>query len=544
MSLVTLTDVQQGMYREPARLTKIEEDENYNLTCEAEPYVYGVSAPSSGQALATPPSPGGTPIFGTRLPNVNTPIIFQPVTGLTDGSSQLWLVVSNSDPQYGGCAVYVSTDGGASYEQILGTINGNAPTGVTTSDWPAAADPDTTNDLNVNLAESLGVLESYTDADEDNFLYPCYVEGGVTAVPYELMTYGTAYLVGGDQYNLQAMEAGKHLRRAVYAAPQVGEGVDHPMGSRFAFLNPSGAGILKVPIDPIWIGKTLYFKFAAFNAIGGGAQNPADVTPYSYTVLEPSTGGSPSQGGQWSNYSISPNPCLSQPVSTFDVVMAQVTGQFPGVVVNYNGRTFTVADPGPGNTQVYYVTVADPNLTGDTGAGTTLTAYCETTDEKVGMPGFAFMGSINVSHAGGSVVVTPGGWQGVVFVVGIHANRNRARHKQRSLDRINQFLRPLQFQNAAAMPPTRFLFPRRQRPPRIRKQRPARLCPPMAAIPHARRDRSVGLRVHQDERARAANLAIRIQRNRPQQIQSHHANVVHVQRAPARDRVCQGRCGA
>jgi hypothetical protein len=187
---------------------------------------------------------------------------------------------------YGGCLVYLSTDGGSSYNPI-GQIFGNGVTGVSTADWPAAADPDTTNNLLLDLSESAGTLNSYQVADEDSFTYPCYIEGGgIYSIPYELMTYAIATLTGTSQYTLEAT-GGNHLRRGVYGAPNPLTGVDHPSASRFAFLGlPTIAqpqGMFKMNLDPSWIGKTLWFKFASVNSSGAGAQSPADLTAYPFT---------------------------------------------------------------------------------------------------------------------------------------------------------------------------------------------------------------------------------------------------------------------
>ena len=116
------------------------------------------------------------------------------------------------------------------------------------------------------------------------------------------------------------------------------------------------------------------------------------------------------------------------------------------------------------------------------------------------------------------------------IVVGIDANRNRSGHKQRALNCVNQFLRPLQFQNGPAMPPTRLFFSGRQSSPCVHNQR--RTCSglPVCGGNHARRNRAVGLCVNQDESAGAAILSIRIESDRPQQVQIHRADVVHVQR--------------
>ena len=302
MDLVTITDRTQGIVGVPVRLTSTEESDKYELACEAEPFVYGISAP---QALPVDTSQPYAPSTSAGAGNVNAPVIFEPVPRLygNQNAMQLWLVVSSSAANYGGCQVMISTDGGNSYNSAGDPLLGGAVTGVTTADWPAASDPDTTNNLAVNLSESLGVLESYQVSDEDNFLYLCFVAGGgSTSIPYELMTYAIATMTAANQYTLQATGTGNHLRRAVFNAPQIGTGVDHPSGSRFAFLSPSGTGILKLTMDPTWIGKTLYFKLLSFNSFGSGQQSLSDVTAYSYTATGGSgavnPGGLPAQGFQ------------------------------------------------------------------------------------------------------------------------------------------------------------------------------------------------------------------------------------------------------
>jgi hypothetical protein len=289
MDLITITDSKQGIAKLPVRLRSVEEDPKHNMICEAEDFIYGLSAPT-GPGTVTPVSPYIPPLATTPA-SVNAPIIFEAVPALSQNQNeeQVWIVVSDSDPAYGGCVVFVSTDGGASYNQ-LGVIIGNATTGVLAADWPAAADPDSTNSLQVDLTESRGTLPSYQTADEDNFAYPCYVAGGTSAIPYELMCYALANLTtGGYGYTLVAT-GGSHLRRDVFGAPSATvwpplpgtpEGVDHAIGARFAEL--TGAGIFKVTMDPGWVGKTLHFKFCAFNNMGGAPQSLSDDTVVDYT---------------------------------------------------------------------------------------------------------------------------------------------------------------------------------------------------------------------------------------------------------------------
>lgn len=284
MDLILITDTLASIINDPVRITEIVEQDDLSLQCKAEQFVYGMYAPtvfSTDQPVPYTPNPTGT------AGNVNTPIFLEPVPRLVanQNQGQLWIVVSSANANYGGAVVYVSTDGGTSYNVLGDPIVGSATTGVTTADWPAGTDPDTTHNLGVDLTESNGSLLSYATADENNFLYPCFVAGGGQPIPYELMTYAVATLTAANKYTLMATGTGNSLRRGVFGAPVQGVGFDHPSGSRFAFLNPTGEGILKVNIDPTWIGKTLSFKICSFNSFGTSAQSLSDVTAVTYTPL-------------------------------------------------------------------------------------------------------------------------------------------------------------------------------------------------------------------------------------------------------------------
>jgi hypothetical protein len=310
MSLVTITDRSQGIVKVPVRLTSWEEDDKLEIQCEAEPFVYGIHAPQILPAT-TPAGYSGGGAVNLSAGNVNLPLIFEPVPRLTAMAPQaeLWLVISSPATNYGGAQVYVSTDGGASYHPVGDPVIGSAITGELTADWPAAADPDTTNDLAVDLTECLGTLDSYAVVDEDNFVYPCYVQGApidiynngtleaeipLTAIlnnnalvvgnfGYELMTYANAVLTAAHKYTLKATGSGNHLRRAVFNAPTMTNGCDHPIAARWAFLSPAGTGIAKLNMDPVWVGHQLFFKILSFNEFGSAAQSLTDVPAYTYT---------------------------------------------------------------------------------------------------------------------------------------------------------------------------------------------------------------------------------------------------------------------
>jgi len=312
MDLITIADALQGLPPTPVRITSYNEQDDGSFEAVAEPFVYGMCAPTALAATSATANPTGV---AAGAGDVNPPAIFEPVPRLCNRQTQaqIWLVVSSGADNYGGCQVYVSTDGGSSYNPAGDPLIGSAVTGETTAVWPAASDPDTTDDLPVDLTECNGVLQNYAVADEDNFVFPCYVEAldvavlnngvqvatvqdlsfesnGVTeAAPgaagfnYELMTYATAVLTAPGKYTLKATGAGNHLRRAVFNAPDSGEGVLHCVGSRFAVLNPSSQGILKLNMDPVWVGVELFFKIVSFNQFGTAVQSLGDVPAYSYT---------------------------------------------------------------------------------------------------------------------------------------------------------------------------------------------------------------------------------------------------------------------
>ncbi|HEY5209889.1 MAG TPA: hypothetical protein VIJ42_10645 [Stellaceae bacterium] len=217
------------------------------------------------------------------------PIIFEPPAGLLtaqslgnlgspgDGSGvapsggpQLWIAASprNADPLWGGCEVWLSFDN-TSYVRI-GSIVATAKQGVLTASLgaPPGANPDTTNTLSIDLAMSGGELPTGTDADGAAGRTLCYVDG-------ELIAFGLATPTTGDAYDLTG------LYRALFGSA----GVSHSSGEAFVFLDDA---VFKYNLPPAYVGQALYFKFASFNAWGGGLQDLSDLTAVTYT---PSGGG-------------------------------------------------------------------------------------------------------------------------------------------------------------------------------------------------------------------------------------------------------------
>jgi hypothetical protein len=181
------------------------------------------------------------------------------------GGLQIWIAASpvNGDPLWGGCQIWLSFDD-ISYVQI-GTITAPAIQGVlaTSLAAPSGGNPDTVDTLAVNLALSGGELPTGSNSDALNGRTLCYADG-------ELIGYGLATPTGGDRYALT------YLYRAMYGSA----GSAHASGTPFVFLDDA---VFKYNLPPVYLDQPLYFKFASFNAWGGGVQDLSTLTAVAYT---------------------------------------------------------------------------------------------------------------------------------------------------------------------------------------------------------------------------------------------------------------------
>lgn len=201
--------------------------------------------------------------------NTNAPIIFEPTAGLTGGSVEVWIIASGG-ADWGGCQVWVSTDGNT--YALAGTIYQGGRQGVLTASLPAATDPDTTHTLAVDLTESAGQLLSGTTADADAYVTLCFCDG-------ELLSFATATLAAANKYSLT------YLRRGAYGTA-IGS---HASGAAFARFGPNDPSLFRYAYPASFIGHSIFVKLPAFNIFGQALQGLAGVSPYSYTLL--GTGG-------------------------------------------------------------------------------------------------------------------------------------------------------------------------------------------------------------------------------------------------------------
>lgn len=234
------------------------------MTGTIAPIGVGTAVPHSKQATA------GAPLNPFIDPgNTNAPIVFEPTAGLTGGAVEAWIIASGG-VSWGGCQVWVSTDG--STYALAGTIYKGGRQGVLTASLPAAADPDTTDTLAVDLTQSGGQLLSGTQADADAYVTLCYCDA-------ELVSFETATLTAVNKYNLT------YLRRGAYGTAIR----THGNGAQFARFGPNDPSLFRYAYPASFIGHSVFVKLPAFNVFGQALQGLAGVPAYSYTLL--GTGG-------------------------------------------------------------------------------------------------------------------------------------------------------------------------------------------------------------------------------------------------------------
>ena len=265
MDVVTITDANLGLSNYPVRIVSIEEDDKGLLTITAEELTVGVSTPvlypNSG-------SSGFKPNQGVAADPVNTPLIWEPPSALTGGTSQIWVGASGglagvADPNWGGANVWLSLDDITYSDSPIATLSAPLRQGFLTAVLPSASGWDASNTLSVNLTESAGVL-SGTSATAAQ-------QGATRAlVDDEIVAYESATLTGASAYALTGLQRG-----AYGTAPAA-----HAIGAPFARLDDA---VVSYDLPANYVGVKLYLKFQSINVFGAGWQSLADCVAYSYT---------------------------------------------------------------------------------------------------------------------------------------------------------------------------------------------------------------------------------------------------------------------
>jgi hypothetical protein len=265
MDVVTINDANLGLSACPVRIVSIEEDDKGLLAVTAEELTIGVSTPA---LYANATTSSAVPNRSVTPDSVNTPLIYEPPAALTGGAAQIWVGASGganglADPNWGGANVWLSLDD-VSYSQIT-TIARPLRQGQLTTALPAASGWDSTDTLNVNLAESGAALSGATAAAAQQGATRSLVDG-------EILAYESATLTGVSAYALTG------LQRGLYG----GVGAAHAVGASFARLDQA---VVAYDLPSNFIGRTLYFKFQSFNLFGGGVEDLSTCEAYPFTPL-------------------------------------------------------------------------------------------------------------------------------------------------------------------------------------------------------------------------------------------------------------------
>lgn len=262
MDLVTLTDPGLGLSKQPVRIVSMDESDDGELDIVAEDFPKG-----SASATLYPATSGAgfSHNYNASPGNALAPVIFEAPVALSSSNDSLevWLATGGTDPNYGGCEVWVSLTG--SNFQRAAVLTGSSRFGVSTTALAADTAPGVSaKSVGVSLAAG-GQLLSAAATDRDQLATLCYLGG-------EFLSYDNVTLNGAGAYTV-----GPSLNRGAYGS---GQGA---RASGVPFVR-CDAGVAKMPLTKDYIGKTLHIKLLAFNLYSANTQDLASVAEYTYTV--------------------------------------------------------------------------------------------------------------------------------------------------------------------------------------------------------------------------------------------------------------------
>ncbi len=257
MDLVTITDAALGFLKKPVRITAIGEDENGDLEVEVEDWPLGTASPTMYPSQV---AGGYQHDYNVAPGSVEAPTVVEAPGALTVNGLELLIATTGLGAMWGGCRVWVSLDG-TNYKQVA-TLNGGSRYG--TLDGAAGS----SGALAVLLKK--GTMLSGTAADASALNTLCWVGG---ASP-EFFAYETATLTSALHYTL----GGGGIVRGAYGSAAAA----HASGVPFVRIDDAVAR--SGPIDLGYIGRTIHLKFTSFNIYGGGEEQLASVTDYTYAI--------------------------------------------------------------------------------------------------------------------------------------------------------------------------------------------------------------------------------------------------------------------
>lgn len=180
---------------------------------------------------------------------------------------------------WGSAQVWVSLDGGVTYNQNPQDIPGPSPIGILTAGFPSGSDPDTVDTLSIDLSESAGTLSPFSQQAADAGLSAAMI---TTSGAVEIIDFTDVTLTGANKYDLDTYIRRGQLGTAIAA---------HSSGDQFALIGPNA---ITIPYDPALIGQTIYLKFAARSADGSNLQDLSAVPAHGVTLAGPGAPAAPS----------------------------------------------------------------------------------------------------------------------------------------------------------------------------------------------------------------------------------------------------------
>lgn len=181
------------------------------------------------------------------------PMIFQPPALMTDADNEVWLGTWGKNPNWGGCSVWGSDTN--QYYKKLGTIENRARYGTLTK-------PLNREDTVLEMALNQDAFTSVDAESAKNGDTVMYIDG-------EALSYQTAELLDNGNWKLSGLVRGQFGSEAAF----------HASGTQIARCDEA---FLRSGLKNAYVGKTVYFKFTAFNIFGGMEQSLADVQAYPF----------------------------------------------------------------------------------------------------------------------------------------------------------------------------------------------------------------------------------------------------------------------